>query len=178
MEIITTTKEGGPARYVKMYCPIKIKLYNNDINFLPTKAHDTDAAFDLRARAICISPKLKDEIELIKQNVKIKPKATCLIKTGVFIGLPEDFEMQIRPRSGLALKKNIIILNSPGTIDSGYRNEVGVILYNLSEQDFEIKYLDRIAQAVIQRIPPVSFEIVDRLEKTDRNLNGFGSSGV
>lgn len=108
----------------------------------------------------------------------IKPREWALIKTGIALEIPSGFEVQIRPRSGLALKNGISILNSPGTIDSDYRGEIGVVLINHSEQDFKVEIGDRIAQGVIAKVIQASFASVSELSMTDRNEKGFGSSGV
>ena len=101
-----------------------------------------------------------------------------MIPTGLFLELPKGFEAQIRPRSGLALKKGISVLNSPGTIDADYRGEIGIILVNISNEDFVINSGDRIAQMVISKHEQVSFEQVEILEETKRGSGGFGSTGV
>jgi len=108
----------------------------------------------------------------------LKPNKVKLISTGIKIMIPEGYEGQIRPRSGLALKHGITVLNSPGTIDSDYRGIVKVILINLGEEDFKIQRGDRIAQLVIQKIFFPNFEIVETLDKTKRGEGGFGHSGV
>jgi dUTP pyrophosphatase len=101
-----------------------------------------------------------------------------LVKTGLYISLQKGYEAQIRPRSGLALKKGISVLNSPGTIDADYRGEIGVILINLSDSDFEINSGDRIAQMVISKHETISWKIVDKLDESKRGDKGFGSTGV
>lgn len=101
-----------------------------------------------------------------------------LIKTGLAFEIPNGFELQVRPRSGLALKNGISVLNSPGTIDSDYRGEVGIILINHSKEDFCIKVGDRIAQGVIAEVMQVGFEVTDELSQTARGADGFGSSGI
>ena len=101
-----------------------------------------------------------------------------LIPTGLYIALPEGFEAQIRPRSGLALKKGITVLNSPGTVDADYRGEVGVLLINLSQEDFVIEDGERIAQMVISRHEQIEFKIVEELDETERGAGGYGHTGV
>ena len=101
-----------------------------------------------------------------------------MIKTGLFLEIPAGYECQVRPRSGLALKKGITVLNAPGTIDADYRGEVGVILINLSNESFTVENGERIAQLVFARFEQADFEVVDELTETDRGAGGFGSTGV
>ena len=110
--------------------------------------------------------------------ITIKPNQRSLIKTGLYISLHDGYEAQIRPRSGLALKKGITVLNSPGTIDADYRGEIGVILYNSSKKSYEIKSSQRIAQLVFARIVKVNFENSSVLDETERSSSGFGSTGT
>ena len=128
---------------------------------LPVKAHADDAAFDLRSRSDILVPVNK----------------STLVPTGVFIELPVNYEAQVRPRSGLALKHNITLTNSPGTIDAGYRGEVGVIMFNHGPEEFAVKRGDRIAQMVIAELPAVELETVAVLSSSDRGEGGFGSTG-
>ncbi len=130
-------------------------------DLIPAKAHADDAAFDLRSRT----------------DISVPVNRSTLIPTGVFIELPVNYEAQIRPRSGLALKHNITLTNSPGTIDAGYRGEIGVIMFNHGPETFEIKRGDRIAQMVIAELPEVELELAPELTKTDRGTGGFGSTG-
>ncbi len=111
------------------------------------------------------------------ENTIIKPGEVKLVSTGIFIEIPEDYECQIRPRSGLSYKHKILILNTPGTIDSDYRGEVKIIMYNLSNKDFEIKQGDRIAQMIFAPIVKAEF-INDDLSSTERNDGGFGHTGI
>lgn len=127
----------------------------------PDKAHHDDAAFDLKSR---------DEVELL-------PGKVCLVPTGLFIELPVGYEAQVRPRSGMALKHSITVLNSPGTIDAGYRGEVCIIAYNAGEEAYQVQRGDRIAQMVINELPDVTFLQVDELSETTRGHGGFGSTG-
>jgi dUTP pyrophosphatase len=113
----------------------------------------------------------------INESVCLKPMQRALVKTGLFIALPDNYEAQIRPRSGLAYKKGITVLNSPGTIDADYRGEVGVILVNLSVQDFVIEDGERIAQMVIAPYTKAEWNVVTKLSETDRGEGGFGSTG-
>ena len=113
----------------------------------------------------------------IESEVILKPLEISLIPTGIAISLPKDLEAQIRPRSGLAIKHGITLLNTPGTIDSDYRGEIKVILVNLSNDNYTIKPQDRIAQIVFSRFVTGEFDIVENLDKTDRGDSGFGSTG-
>lgn len=114
----------------------------------------------------------------LTEPIVLKPLARCLVPTGLYIALPEGYEAQVRPRSGLAIKKGITVLNSPGTIDADYRGEVCVILVNLSTEDFIIEDGERIAQMVIARHEQVNWECVDELTETQRGAGGFGHTGV
>jgi dUTP pyrophosphatase len=130
-------------------------------DLLPAKAHPDDAAFDLRARTA----------------LEIAPGTSALVPTGLFLELPAGYEAQVRPRSGLALKKCLTVLNTPGTIDAGYRGEVGVILINHGRENVAISRGDRIAQMVIQQLPDVTLDLVDSLSESGRGTGGFGSTG-
>lgn len=112
------------------------------------------------------------------EMVTIEPMKRALIPTGIAVDIPVGFEGQVRPRSGLALKKGITLPNSPGTIDSDYRGEVGVIMQNLGEEPFEVRAGDRIAQLIIAPVCRVDLQLVDSLEETERNGGGFGHTGV
>ena len=114
----------------------------------------------------------------LEEPITIKPNQRSLIKTGLYISLHDGYEAQIRPRSGLALKKGITVLNSPGTIDADYRGEIGVIIANLSDSDFTIKSGDRIAQMVIAKYEKISWKEVDKLDDSLRGNKGFGSTGI
>ena len=142
----------------------KVQIINRGHHTLPTHATALSAGMDLRAN-------LTDPIVL-------KPLQRCLVPTGIFMALPEGYEAQVRPRSGLALKKGITVLNSPGTIDADYRGEVGVILVNLSAEDFVVEDGERIAQMVIARYEQVEWESVEVLSETERGSGGFGHTGV
>lgn len=141
---------------------VKIELLDGCADLMPVKAHEDDAAFDLRSRVDMILP--------VRRSV--------LVPAGFKMELPVGFEAQIRPRSGLALKHDIMLTNSPGTIDAGYRGEVGIIIYNGGEKEFEVKRGDRIAQMVICKLPEVTLCQVDDLSASLRGEGGFGSSGV
>ena len=145
-----------------MTIAIKIHMDNGCEDLFPRKAHDDDAAFDLRSR-----------VDIIIPSGKI-----MLVPTGVFMELPVGYEAQVRPRSGLALKHGITVLNTPGTIDAGYRGEVGVILINAGENDYTIARGDRIAQMVIQQLTDVQLVSAEALSETARGAGGFGSTGV
>ena len=127
----------------------------------PAKAHEDDAAYDLRSRV----------------DITAQPGKVTLIPTGLHIELPVGYEAQARPRSGLALKHSIGVLNSPGTIDAGYRGEVCSILFNFGETPFEIRRGDRISQMVIAALPDVEMVPADTLSETGRGAGGFGSTG-
>ena len=118
-----------------------------------------------------------DLMAFIKKPINIKPKTSCLIPTGVSVAFPEEFEIQIRPRSGLAAKNNISVLNTPGTIDSDYRGEIKVILFNHGNNDFLINHKDRIAQMILAPVCKMSLEETDNLPETVRGDGGFGSTG-
>lgn len=140
-----------------------IKIINKSKNPLPKYAHDGDSGLDLYASL---------DFEIV-----IKPGERVLIPTDIYVALPKGFEFQVRSRSGLALKHGIFVLNSPGTIDSGYRNSIGVILYNSGKEDYIVRNGDRIAQLVLQEVPKVVWEEVDTLDNTERGTKGYGSSG-
>lgn len=142
---------------------MNIKIVNKSNNPLPAYSTILSAGMDLRAS--------------LAESVVLKPLGRALIPTGLYIELPKGHEAQIRPRSGLALKHGISILNSPGTIDADYRGEIGIILVNLSQQDFIIENGERICQMVIARHETVNWSEVEILEETDRGAGGFGHTG-
>lgn len=144
---------------------MEIKVVNKSENKLPEYKTAGAAGCDIAAW-------------LPNGPVTIKPGHSLLIPTGLYIQLPPGFEAQLRPRSGLALKYGITVLNTPGTIDADYRGEIGVILYNSGEYDFEVCSGDRIAQMVIARCEQANFEVVKELDETDRADGGFGHTGV
>ena len=113
----------------------------------------------------------------IDKSIELKPGESCLIPTGLSVAFPKEYEIQIRPRSGLAAKNNISVLNTPGTIDSDYRGEIKVILYNHGKEDFLINNKDRIAQMVLAPVIKMNFEETDELPETIRGEGGFGSTG-
>jgi len=143
---------------------MKIKIINKSAHKLPHYETGASAGMDLRAN--------------ISTSVTLKPLERSIIKTGLFIELPVGFEAQVRPRSGLAAKKGITVLNAPGTIDADYRGEIGVILVNLSNQPFVIENGERIAQLVISKHERAVWVEVEELSETTRGEGGFGSTGV
>lgn len=143
---------------------MKVRIINKSKHPLPQYATPLSAGVDLRAN--------------IDEPIMLQPLQRVLIPTGLFMALPEGYEAQVRPRSGLALKKGITVLNTPGTIDADYRGEVGVILVNLSDAPFEITDGERIAQMVIARHERAEWESVDALDETERGAGGFGHTGV
>ena len=118
-----------------------------------------------------------DLMAFINEPMTLKPKKSCLVPTGISIAMSDDYEIQIRPRSGLAAKKNISILNTPGTIDSDYRGEIKIILFNHGDDEFIIQNNDRIAQMVLMPVHKINFEEVENLPDTIRGKGGFGSTG-
>ena len=118
-----------------------------------------------------------DLMALIEKPIKIKPQSSALISTGLSIAIPEDTEVQIRPRSGLAAKSSISVLNTPGTIDSDYRGEIKIILFNHGKEEFTVKNGDRIAQMILMPVLKAEFEEIKELPKTVRGSGGFGSTG-
>ncbi len=140
-----------------------IPIINTSEHDLPKYETKDSAGLDLKA--VCESP------------IILKPLERTIIKTGLHIALPEGYEAQIRPRSGLAAKHGISVLNSPGTIDADYRGEIGVILVNLSQNDFEVTNGMRIAQMVIAKFEQAEFKLVEQLDQTSRGDGGFGSTG-
>ncbi|NLA24985.1 MAG: dUTP diphosphatase [Bacteroidales bacterium] len=142
---------------------MKVKIVNKSKNPLPEYATMFSAGMDLRAN--------------LNEDILLKPLERKLIPTGLFIELPPSFEAQIRPRSGLALKKGITVLNTPGTIDADYRGEIGVILINLSNEDFVIEHGERICQMIIAKHESINWEQVEVLSETDRGAGGFGHTG-
>tara|TARA_B100000927_G_scaffold291728_1_gene296267 strand:+ start:20851 stop:21285 length:435 start_codon:yes stop_codon:yes gene_type:complete len=143
---------------------VNIKIINKSKNVTPNYSTKNSAGLDLRANT--------------KEEIVLKPMSRTLIKTGLFIQLPEGSEAQIRPRSGLAYKHGITVLNSPGTIDADYRGEIGVLLINLSNEDYTIKNGDRIAQMVIAKYEHAEWLEVNQLDESQRGKGGFGSTGV
>ncbi len=143
---------------------MEVKIINRSHHPLPEYATPQSAGVDLRAN--------------LDEPVVMKPMERRLIPTGLFISLPAGFEAQVRPRSGLAIKKGITVLNTPGTIDADYRGEIGVILINLSQDDFTVNDGERIAQMVIARHEQGDFVVVEELDATERGEGGYGHTGV
>lgn len=143
---------------------MNIKIINTSKHSLPEYETLASAGMDLRAN--------------IEMPLTLKPLERTIIKTGLFIELPIGIEAQVRPRSGLAAKKGVTVLNAPGTIDADYRGEIGVILVNLSNKNFTIENGERIAQLVIAKHERISWQEVKVLDKTERGAGGFGSTGV
>lgn len=143
---------------------MNVKVINKSSHALPAYETIASAGLDVRAN--------------LEESIELKPLERVLVKTGLFLEIPVGYECQVRPRSGLALKKGISVLNSPGTIDADYRGEVGVILVNLSSEPFVIEDGERIAQLVFAKVEQASWEEVEELTTTDRGAGGFGSTGV
>jgi len=141
-----------------------VRVINKSNNKLPEYATTMSAGFDLRAN--------------LEGPVTLKAGDRMLVGTGLYIALAPGYEAQVRPRSGLAIKKGITVLNAPGTVDADYRGEVGVILYNASKEDFVIEPGERIAQMVIAKYKQIVWEEVETLDETERGDGGFGHSGV
>ena len=143
---------------------MKINIVNKSKHELPHYATSQSAGMDLRAN--------------LEEPILLKPLQRTLVKTGLFMELPIGYEAQVRPRSGLAFKKGITVLNSPGTIDADYRGEISVILVNLSDEEFVIEDGERVAQMVIAKHEQADWIEVETLEETERGAGGFGSTGV
>ncbi len=143
---------------------MNVQIINKSKHATPDYETAGSAGMDLRAN--------------IDESVILKPLERTIVKTGLFIALPIGFEAQVRPRSGLAAKKGITVLNSPGTVDADYRGEIGVILVNLSNEDFVVNDGERIAQLIIAKHERVNWKEVNVLNETERGAGGFGSTGV
>ncbi len=143
---------------------MQIRIVNKSTNELPHYATKASAGVDLRAN--------------IKTDIIMKPMERTIVPTGLYLEIPVGYEAQVRPRSGLAIKKGITVLNTPGTIDADYRGELMVILINLSNETFVIKHGDRIAQMVIAAHEQAEWELVESLSDTERGSGGFGSTGL
>lgn len=142
---------------------MKVEIINKSSFDTPSYATAQAAGMDIRSN--------------LKEAITLKPLERAIIPTGLYIALPEGLEAQIRPRSGLAAKHGITVLNAPGTIDADYRGEIGVILVNLSNEPFVVNPGERIAQMVVTRYESVEFERVEVLDATERGAGGFGSTG-
>lgn len=143
---------------------VLIKLLVDDIKLMPNKAHWDDSGYDIRSAE--------------NKTVVIPPGETVSISCGFAMELPTGYEAQVRPRSGLALKHQITVLNTPGTIDCGYHGEVKVILSNFGKTEFRVRYGDRIAQLVVMKVPRVTLLQTNKLHNSVRGDNGFGSTGT
>ena len=143
---------------------MKIRIINKSSHKLPKYETENSAGMDIKA--------------FINNNITLKPLDRTIVATGLYLSLPKGLEAQVRPRSGLAIKKGITVLNSPGTIDSDYRGEIRVILINLSNEVFTVKNGDRIAQLIIAKHTSVVWEEVEQLEDSPRGSAGFGSTGI
>ena len=142
---------------------MKVKIVNHSKHALPEYQTPLSAGLDIRAN--------------LDESVTLRPLERAMIPTGLFVELPEGCEMQIRPRSGLAAKHGITVLNSPGTIDADYRGEIKVILVNLSNEPFTIEAGERIAQMIVARYEQIEWEAAEELSSTERGAGGFGSTG-
>ncbi len=143
---------------------IKVKIINSSSNELPTYATPSSAGMDVRAANV--------------EPIVLGPLERALIPTGLRVELPQGYEMQLRPRSGLALRNGITLLNTPGTIDADYRGEIGVILVNLSNEPFTVNPGERICQMIITNYTHVEWDLTDELDQTERGEGGFGHTGV
>lgn len=143
---------------------VRVKIVNKSHHSLPQYSTSSSAGMDLRAN--------------IDTPILLKPMQRVLVPTGLFMALPEGYEAQVRPRSGLAIKHGITVLNTPGTIDADYRGEIGVILMNFGQEDFLIQDGERIAQMVVSKYEEVDFLDVELLDETERGSGGFGHSGI
>ena len=143
---------------------MNVQIINKSKHLIPSYETVLSAGMDLRAN--------------IEESITLKPLERAIVKTGLFIALPAGLEAQVRPRSGLAAKKGITVLNSPGTVDADYRGEIGVILVNLSNDNFIVQDGERVAQLVIAKHKRVTWQEVEVLNETERGSGGFGSTGV
>lgn len=143
---------------------LKVQIINRSKHPLPAYATPLSAGMDLRAN--------------LSEPLTLAPMQRCLVPTGLYIALPPGFEAQVRPRSGLALKKGVTVLNSPGTVDADYRGEICIILINLSDEPFVIEDGERIAQMVVAQHEQAAWEEVEVLDETRRGTGGFGHTGV
>ena len=143
---------------------MNVQIINKSKHQIPNYETEGAAGMDLRAN--------------IETAITLKPLERAIVKTGLFIALPVGFEAQVRPRSGLAAKKGITVLNAPGTVDADYRGEIGVILVNLSNEEFIVNDGERIAQLVIAKHERIQWQEVEVLSETERGAGGFGSTGV
>lgn len=147
-----------------MHMPVTIDIINRSPHPLPAYATEGASGMDIRAH--------------LSGDISLAPMQRILVPTGLFLAIPQGYEVQVRPRSGLALKQGITCLNTPGTIDADYRGEVGVILVNLSAETQIIRNGDRIAQLVVQRVERAAWQVVGALSETERSAGGFGHTGI
>jgi dUTP pyrophosphatase len=149
--------------YICSMPKVKVRIINQSSNPLPEYATEGSAGMDLRAN--------------IETPITLQPMERMLIPTGLFIELPSDYEAQVRPRSGLAIKHGLTCLNTPGTIDSDYRGEIKVIIINLSQEAHTVQHGDRIAQMVLAKVEKIKWKAVEKIKSTDRGEGGFGHTG-
>jgi dUTP pyrophosphatase len=142
---------------------IELKVVNKSKNELPEYAHPGDSGLDIRAN--------------LEEAVVLQPLERKLIPTGIYVSLPEGYEIQVRPRSGMALKRGLTVLNTPGTIDSNFRGEIGIIIINLSSEVQHILPNEKIAQLVVMKVEKADVQLAFSLDETDRGANGYGSTG-
>ena len=160
---------------------MNVNIINNSVNELPKYANPGDAGMDLRAD---FSKGINEDLLFFssfdeERNVLIIfPGGRALVPTNLHTAIPEGCELQVRPRSGLSLKSGILVANSPGCVDAGYRNSIGVILLNLGEDTFEVAQGDRIAQGILKKFETIEWNLVKDLDETKRGLTGFGDSGI
>ena len=160
---------------------MKVNVVNKSSNELPAYAKAGDSGIDVRAdfsRGVSDQFMYGAAYDEIRNVIILFSGGRCLVPTGIFTSFPPGYEIQVRGRSGLALKSGIQVLNSPGTVDSSYRGELGVILFNTSDEVFEIAHGDRIAQIVLAKVSLIEWNEVESLDESDRGKGGFGSSGV
>jgi dUTP pyrophosphatase len=142
---------------------IELKVVNKSKNELPEYAHPGDSGLDIRAN--------------LEEAVVLQPLERKLIPTGIYVSLPEGYEIQVRPRSGMALKRGLTVLNTPGTIDSNFRGEIGIIIINLSSEVQHVLPNEKIAQLVVMKVEKADVQLAFSLDETDRGANGYGSTG-
>ena len=159
--------------------PTTIKVVNKSDNPLPKYATPGAAGMDIRAFIDSENfMSFNSSYNAEERSITIQPGGRAAIPTGLYFQLPDGYEMQVRPRSGLALKQGVTVCNTPGTIDADYTGELGVILINLGNEPFEVKTGDRIAQLIISKVEKFPFEEVGQLDETERGAGGFGHSGI
>lgn len=162
---------------------MKVQVINKSANELPKYETPQSAGMDLKADLWSIQEKFLFGAQVVYNvdntiaGIQILPGGRALIPTEIYTAIPTGYEVQIRPRSGLALKQGITVLNTPGTIDADYRNGWGVILMNLGQEPFMVKQGDRIAQAILAKVEQIEWEEVEELDSTERGLGGFGHTG-